>query len=142
MAKELENVLASPGGENIGYLAVELDLIPKPSIKTIALVGTTSLDDDIPAETVVQLLSSVIESFDMFPVGTPDFATGTTNGLHSIRGVVTADLRSQGLFNAHASVTALRANDKAYILLVATEVKDVKAKQPLIDQIVGTFRPE
>ncbi len=141
-AKELEDFLASPGGENIGYLAVELDLIPKPSIKTIALVGTTSLDDDMSAESVVQLLSSVIESFDMFPVGTPDFSIGTTNGLRSIQGIVTADLRSQGLFNAYTVVTALRENDTAYILLVATEAKDVKAKQPLINQIVGTFRPE
>lgn len=142
LAKDLEDVLASPGGENIGYLALELDLFPKPSVKTIALVGTTSLDDDMPAETVIQLLSSVIESFDMFPVGTPDFSIGTTNGFHSIQGIVTADLRSQGLFNAYTAVTALRANDTAYVLLVATEAKDVKAKQPLINQIVGTFRPE
>ena len=142
LAKDLEDVLASPGGENIGYLALELDLFPKPSVKTIALVGTTSLDDDMPAETVVQLLSSVIESFDMFPVGTPDFSIGTTNDLPSIRGIVTADLRSQGLFNAYTVVTALRANDTAYVLLVATEAKDVEAKQPLINQIVGTFRPE
>ena len=141
-AKELEDFLASPGGENIGYLAVELDLIPKPSIKTIALVGTTSLDDDMSAESVVQLLSSVIESIDMFPIGTPVFTIGTTNGLPSIQGVVTADLRSQGLFIAYTVVTALRENDTAYILLVATEAKDVKAKQPRIYQIVGTFRPE
>lgn len=141
-AKGIEDVLASPGGENVGYLALELDLFPKPSIKTMALVGTTSLDDDIPAETVVLLLSDLIESFDMFPVGAPEFVFGTTKGLPSIQGVVTADLSSQGLFNAHAVVTALRANDTAYILLVVTEVKDVKVKQPLIDQIVGTFRPE
>ena len=46
-AKDLEDVLASPGGENVGYLALDLDRFPKPSIKTMALVGTTSLDDDI-----------------------------------------------------------------------------------------------
>ena len=116
-AKGIEDVLASPGGENVGYLALELDLFPKPSIKTMALVGTTSLDDDIPAETVVLLLSGLIESFDMFPVGAPEFVFGTTKGLPSIQGVVTADLSSQGLFNAHAVVTALRG--KRYSLYSA-----------------------
>ncbi len=138
----LRDVLNSPEGENLGYLAVELDRFPKPSIKSMALVATAPLDDGMPTDIVIQLLRSVIESFDMFPVDVQSIQAGTTNNLSSIQGVASADLSSQGLYAAHAVITALRANDTAYILVVVTSAKDAEAKQQQIDQIVGTFRPE
>ena len=67
---------------------------------------------------------------------------GTTNNLPSIRGVASADLASQGLFNAHIVITALRANDTAYILINAVPANQAQNRQQEIDLIIGTFRPE
>ena len=65
-----------------------------------------------------------------------------TNNLPSIQGVVTADLSEHGLFNAHAVMTALLANDRAYLLFVAVPASEAEAMQEQIEQIVGSFRPE
>ena len=78
----------------------------------------------------------------MFPVDVQSLKSGTTNNLPSIQGVASADLSSQGLFETHAVITALRANDMAYILVVVTQAENAKAKQQQIDQIVSSFRPE
>ena len=68
--------------------------------------------------------------------------TGAVNGMPALRAVVTANLSSMGFDIApYVVVTVLRANQTAYILTVATRVQTAAAKQPLIEQIVGTFRP-
>ena len=60
----------------------------------------------------------------------------------ALRAVVTANLSGMGFDIApYVVVTVLRANQTAYILTVATRVQTAVAKQPLIEQIVGTFRP-
>ena len=141
-AEGLKEFVDSPEGENVGYLALELDMFPRPSVKSIALVAIAPLADDMPPDIVIQLLSSVIQSVSMFPVDVQSLKSGTTNNLPSIQGVASADLSSQGLFEAHAVITALRANDTAYILVVVTQAKNAKAKQQQIDQIVSSFRPE
>ena len=141
-AQEVDELLDSPEAENAGHLAIELAIFSQPPIATLAGVGTVPLDDDIPAESVVKWLKRVIESFDMIPLEVQSLETGSTNNLPAIQGIVTADLSEQGLFYSHAVITALRANDTAYILVVVTSAKEAEAKQQQIDQIVGTFRPE
>ena len=141
-AEGLKEVVDSPEGENVGYLALELDMFPRPSVKSIALVAIAPLADDMPPDIVIQLLSSAIQSISVFHVDVQSLKSGTTNNLPSIQGVVSADLSSQGLFEAHAVITALRANDTAYILVVVTQAENAKAKQQQIDQIVSSFRPE
>ena len=141
-AQEVDELLASPGAENAGHLAIELKIFSRPPIASLAGVGIVPLDDDIPTANVMQWLSRAIESFDTIPVEVKSLESGTTNNLPSIRGVASADLSSKGLFDAHAVITVLRANDKAYILVVVTQAKDAETKQQQIDQIVGTFRPE
>ena len=141
-AQQVDELLASPGAENAGHLAIELKIFSRPPIASLAGVGIVPLDDDIPTANVMQWLSRAIESFDTIPVEVKSLESGTTNNLPSIRGVASADLSSKGLFDAHAVITVLRANDKAYILVVVTQAKDAETKQQQIDQIVGTFRPE
>ena len=141
-AQEVDELLASPGAENAGHVAVELAIFSRPPISSILYVGIAPLDDDIPTENVVKWLKGVMESEDLDPVKVQGLKAGTTNNLPSIQGVATADLSSQGLFDAHAVITVLRSNDTAYVLVVVTQAKDVDAKQQQIDQIVGTFRPE
>ena len=141
-AQEVDELLTSPGAENAGHVAIELAIFSRPPISSFLYAGIAPLDDDIPTENVVKWLSEVMESDELDPVKVQGLKAGTTNNLPSIQGVATADLSSQGLFDAHAAITVLRANDTAYVLVVVTQAKDVEAKQQQIDQIVGTFRPE
>ena len=141
-AQEADGLLSTPGAENAGHVAVKINIFSRPPIQSVAGVGIVPLDDDITAESVVRQLKDEIESFDVVPLVVQRLESGTTNNLPSIQGVVTADLSDQGLFDAYAVMTALLANDKAYILFVAVPAGDVAAMQKQIDQIVGTFRPE
>ncbi len=141
-AAQLQDFLKTPEGQNAGHLAVELNIFAQPPIATLAGVYVLPLSDDISQERVKEWLASAIGSFDMFDINLQTLEIGTTNNLPSIQGVGTSDLSGMGGFNAHIVVTALRANDAAYILLVATRAEAAQSKQPVIDQIIGTFRPE
>ena len=140
-AEQLDDALSGPGGEHAGHLAVEAAIFSRPPVATLIGVGAMPLDDDIPSENVVKWLEGVLESYNVISLEMTNLEAGTTNNLLSIQGHASADLRSQGLFNAHLELTALRFNDTAYILLIATRVEDAEAKLPLINQIIGTFRP-
>ena len=128
-AQEADGLLSTPGAENAGHVAVKINIFSRPPIQSVAGVGIVPLDDDITAESVVRQLKDEIESFDVVPLVVQSLKAGTTNNLPSIQGVVTADLSDQGLFDAHAVMTALLANDKAYILFVAVPAGDAAAMQ-------------
>ena len=143
-AAQLDELLKTPEGQNAGDLAVQLAIFSNPPIAAMAGVGIAPLDDDIPAENVVEWLKGLLESSGALPVPleVTSLEAGTTNNLPSINGVATADLTSQGLFNAHVVITALRANDTAYILAVVVPANQANNRKQEISQIVGTFRPE
>ena len=42
----------------------------------------------------------------------------------------------------YAKVVGLIANDKVYVLTLATEAGNQAKKEATFDQIIGTFRPE
>ena len=69
--------------------------------------------------------------------------TATVNNLPAVRGAVTADLSSVGM-NAQvfAKVVGLVANNKIYILTLVTQASNQPAKEPIFDQIIGSFRPQ
>ena len=121
---------------------MRLDIFSRPPFKVVAGVGIAPLDDGMTTEGVVKQLRDEIETFDMVPLKVTRLEAGTTNNLPSIQGVVTADLSEHGLFNAHAVMTALLANDRAYLLFVAVPASEAEAMQEQIEQIVGSFRPE
>ncbi len=141
-AEEAGGLLSTPGAENAGHVAVRLDIFSRPPIKAVAGVGIAPLEDGMTTESVVEQLREEIETFDMVPLKVLRLEAGTTNNLPSIQGVVTADLSEHGLFDAHAVMTALLANDKAYLLFVAVPGSEAEAMQEQTEQIVGSFRPE
>ncbi|MCZ0937587.1 MAG: APA family fibronectin-binding glycoprotein [Caldilineaceae bacterium] len=143
-AQQVDDALTGPGGENAGHLAVQLAIFSRPPIAAMAGVGIfPGLDDDISSERLVEWLESQLEGLPLpIPVEVQSLEAGTTNNLPSISGVATADLASQGLFDAHITITALRANDTAYILVVAVPQNQVQNRANEIKAIVGTFRPE
>ena len=143
-AQQVDEALTGPGGEYAGHLGVQLAIFSNPPIAALAGVGIfPNLDDDISSESLVEWLEKQLESLPLpVPVNVQSLEAGTTNNLPSISGVATADLASQGLFNAHVNITALRANDTAYILVVAVPENQASNRRAEIDLIVGTFRPE
>lgn len=143
-AKQVDDALTGPGGENAGHLGVQLAIFSRPPIAAMAGVGIfPGLDDDISSESLIEWLEKQLESLPLpVPVEVKSLEAGTTNNLPSISGVATADLASQGLFKAHIVITALRANDTAYILVVAVPENQVQNRANEIKAIVGTFRPE
>lgn len=143
-AQQVDEALNGPGGEYAGHLGVQLAIFSNPPIAALAGVGIfPGLDDDITSESLITWLEKQLESLPLpVPVEVQSLEAGTTNNLPSISGVATADLASQGLFNAHVAITALRANDTAYILVVAVPENQAKNRAQEIDLIVGTFRPE
>ena len=143
-AQQVDDALTGPGGENAGHLAVQLAIFSRPPIAAMAGVGIfPGLDDDISSERLVEWLEKQLEGLPLpIPVEVKSLEAGTTNNLPSISGVATADLASQGLFDAHITITALRANDTAYILVVAVPQNQVQNRANEIKAIVGTFRPE
>ena len=143
-AQQVDDALTGPGGEYAGHLAVQLAIFSRPPIAAMAGVGIfPNLDDDISSERLVEWLEKQLEGLPLpIPVEVQSLAAGTTNNLPSISGVATADLASQGLFDAHITITALRANDTAYILVVAVPQNQVQNRANEIKAIVGTFRPE
>ena len=140
-AQQVDDALTGPGGEYAGHLAVELAVFSRPPIAAVAGVGAVPLDDDIPSGSVVKWLEGMLGSDAMTPLEVQSLEAGTTNNLPSIQGIVKADLRSQGLFNARVVFTALRASDTAYILFVAVPDDQAQRRQQEINRIVGTFRP-
>ncbi len=143
-AQQVDDALTGPGGEYAGHLGVQLAIFSRPPIAAMAGVGIfPDLDDDISSERLVEWLEKQLESLPLpIPVEVQSLEAGTTNNLPSIQGVANADLASQGLFDAHIVITALRANDTAYILIVAVPENQVSNRQAEINAIVGTFRPE
>lgn len=141
-AQQVDDALQGPGGEYAGHVAAQIAIFSRPPIAALAGVGAVPLKDNIPQENVVEWLEGMLAGFDMIPLEVKSLKAGTTNNLPSIQGVATADLSGQGLFNAHAVITALRANDTAYILVVAVPAAQAANRAQEIDMIVGTFRPE
>ena len=141
----LREYLDSPEGANIGILAIEPDisqLFARPPFPTFVNVTIAPLSDGITADLLVVYVKRAIESME--DVQLHSIRTGAVNGLPALQAVVTADLgESVGLeLSPYLIITVLRANQTAYVLTIATRSNAAEAKQALINQIVGTFRPE
>ena len=58
------------------------------------------------------------------------------------RAAAIADLSSQGInAKAFAKVVGLIANDKIYVLTLVAQESNRAAKEPVFDQIIGSFGP-
>jgi len=67
----------------------------------------------------------------------------TINNLPAVRSTATANLASVGLdATLFAKVVGLIANDKIYVMTLVAPADQQAAKEPVFDQIIGSFRPE
>ena len=143
-AQPMREFLDTPEGKNLGALAVEPDmsqLFASPPFPMFLNVSTASLSDNVTAEQWVAFVKRSLSAFGDFQLDSIEL--GTINSLPALQVVGVSDLSSMGIdVTAHLVITILRANQTAYTLTIATRSNTASAKQQLIDQIVGTFRPD
>jgi hypothetical protein len=141
----LNDFLASPEGEALGVIyvtdlmsamfgglptALNVSVIDSPGVTQESL--TTWLEGMIDANASM-LGDATIESLE----------PATVNNMPAVRGAATANLASVGMNSSvFAKVVAMIANDKIYVLTLVTQDTQRAAKEPVFDQIIGTFRPE
>lgn len=141
----LNDFLASPEGEALGVIYVT-DLMGAmfgglPTALNVFVI-------DAPGVTPGSLLTwleGMIEanSAMLGDVEILDMNTATINNMPGVQGSATADLSSYGVASTvFAKVAAIIANDKIYVLTLATQESNRASKEPVFDQIIGTFRPE
>lgn len=141
----LNEFLASPEGEGLGVIYVT-DLMGAMfgGLPTALNVFVVDVPNATP-EWLLELIETNLEANAAMlgDVQIEDINTAVINNIPGVRGSAVADLSSQGI-NAQvfAKVVGLVANDKVYILTLATQEGNRADKEPVFDQIIGTFRPE
>jgi hypothetical protein len=141
----LNDFLASPEGEALGYIYVT-DLMSAmfgglPTLLNVSVI-------DAPGQTPDSLLTwleGMIEAnaSALGEATIESMETATVNGMPAVRGSATANLASVGMnVSVFAKVVAIIANDKVYIMTLAAQDTQRAAKEPVFDQIIGTFQPQ
>ncbi|HXF62344.1 MAG TPA: hypothetical protein VNK95_12050 [Caldilineaceae bacterium] len=141
----LNDFLASPEGEALGVIYVT-DLMNAmfgglPTALNVFVIDAPGVTPDSLLEWLQGLLEA--NAAMLGDVEIRDMNTAVINNIPGVRGSAVADLSSYGV-NAQvfAKVVGLIANDKVYVLTLATQANNQAAKEPVFDQIIGTFRPE
>jgi hypothetical protein len=141
----LNEFLASPEGESLGVIYIT-DLMAAmfgglPTLLNVSVI-------DFPGATPEYLLELIEFNLDGFAdtlgdVEVQQLNTAVINNIPGVRGQLAADLSDVGM-NAQvtAKVVGLIANDKIYILTLATQSSSFAGKDAQFEQIIGTFRPE
>lgn len=141
----LNDFLASPEGDALGYIYVT-DLMSAmfgglPTLLNVSVIDAPGVTPD----TLLTWLESMIEAnaSALGDANIESMETATVNGMPAVRGAATANLASVGMnASVFAKVVAIIANDQVYILTLAAQDTQRAAKEPVFDQIIGTFRPE
>lgn len=141
----LNDFLDSPEGDALGVIYIT-DLMSAMFGGVPTLLNVTVID--APGQTPESLhtwLEAMIDAnASMLGDATIEsMEPSTVNGLPAVRGAATANLASVGMnASVFAKVVALIANDKVYILTLVAQDNQRAAKEPVFDQVIGSFRPE
>jgi len=141
----LNDFLASPGGEALGVIYItDITAALFGGLPTALNVFVLDAPGYTPA-TAVGLIQGLIEANQAMlgDANIENVSECTVNNLPAVCATATANLANFG-FNAElfAKVTGLIANDKVYILTLASPGDKRATREPEFDQIIGTFRPE
>jgi hypothetical protein len=141
----LNDFLNSPEGEMLGKLYItDLSAAMFGGLPTALVVTVVDAPGYTP-ETATELVQGIIEA-NAGALGAVDIETvepATINNLPAVRGIATANLASVGMdASVFAKVAGLLANDQIYVLMLVAPSDQRGAKEPVFDQIIGTFRPE
>lgn len=141
----LNDFLASEQGKSFGVVYItDLTAAMFGGLPTVLNVSVI----DAPGATqewAMQLIDSNLKANAAMlgDVNVRDLGPATINNLPAIRGSATANLASVGMNTSlFAKVVGLIANDKIYVMTLATTEQNMGKYEPVFDQIIGTFRPE
>jgi len=141
----LNDFLATDAGEAVGLIYVT-DLMSAmfgglPTVLNVSVIDAPGATPD----SVKTWLEGMIEAnkASLGDVKVEGVETATINNMPAVRGTVSGSLEKVGMkASIFGKVVALIANDKIYVLTLATQDTQRAAKEPVFDQIIGTFRPE
>ncbi len=141
----LNDFLDSPEGDAVGVVAAtDLAGVLFGGLPTILNVSVI----DAPGATSESVMASLEDAINANGAMLGDVTIGaleatTVNNLPAVTADAVANLSSVGMDKElYAKVVGLIANDKVYVLTLATEAGNQAKKEATFDQIIGTFRPE
>ncbi len=141
----LNDFLDSPDGQAVGMVAAtDLAGMMFGGAPTLLNVSIVDAPGATPAS-VIDALRSLLDSNASLlgDVQIESLEPATINNLPAVTANLTADLSAYGLDRQlYVDVTGLIANDKVYVLTLATEAGKRADKAAEFAQIIGSFRPE
>ncbi|MCB0141183.1 MAG: hypothetical protein KDE50_14860 [Caldilineaceae bacterium] len=144
--RKLQNFLATDQGQAIGALALELDMMSlmQGNLPPLLNVSVIPLPDGADADYLKNVVDSNLALLRQFgDVEILAVEPDVVNNLPAIRATANADLSSVGFpTTLFVKAVGLVANNQLYILTTATRAETAAEKEPLFDQIIGSFRPE
>lgn len=139
---QIDDFLKTPEGDMLGkiYMADLLNAM-SGGLPSAIVVSVVPAPEGITPETGKALIEANLGALP--GAKAEGLEAATINGIPGIRGNLTANLAQVG-FNATAfgKVVALLANDKLYVMALITQESNRGAKEPVFDQVIGSFRPE
>jgi hypothetical protein len=143
--EQLQEFLATPEGQMIGLIYVT-DLMSAmfggfPTILNVSVVDAPGYTAESASALVQETIETNLAALGEVTVG-PVEAT-TINNLPAVRSTATANLASVGMdATIFGKVVGLLANDKVYVMILVAQSDQQAVKEPIFDQIIGSFRPE
>ena len=141
----LNQFLESPDGEAVGIVAMtDLAGVMFGGLPTLLNVSVLDAPGATPEQVRLMVAQLLEDNAALLGDLTVESLEATTvNNLPAVVATATGDLASMGMdAQLYAKIVGLIANDKVYVLTLATEAGNRGAKEPVFEQIIGTFRPE
>ncbi len=142
---QLDEFLESPEGQMIGMFYIT-DLMSAmfggfPTILNVSVIDAPGYTAESARDLVQEAIEGNLSALGEVTIGA--IAATTVNNLPAVRGSATANLASVGMdVTLFAKVVGLVANDKIYVMTLVAPADQQAAKEPIFDQIIGSFRPE
>lgn len=142
---ELDKFLASPEGQAIGLIYVT-DLMSAmfggfPTILNVSVLDAPGYTAESARDLLQEAISTNMSALGDVQLGAIEATT--VNNLPAVRTTATANLAAVGMdTTAFAKAVGLLANQKIYVMTLVAQGDQQAAKEPVFDQIIGTFRPE
>ena len=141
----LNTFLDSEEGKSLGAIYItDLSAAIFGGLPTLLNVSVVDAPDATP-EDVIAALTELLEqnASALGDVTINSMAAETINNIPSVKGDAVVDLSQAGMdVELFAKVVGLIANDKIYVLTMATQSNKMTKYDPIFEQVIGTFRPE
>lgn len=142
---QLDTFLASPEGQTIGLIYVT-DLMSAmfggfPTILNVSVFDAPGYTAESARALLQEAISTNMSALGDVQLGVIEATT--INNLPAVRTTATANLAAVGMdTTAFAKAVGLLANQKIYVMILVAQGDQRASKEPVFDQIIGTFRPQ